>query len=473
MGFRYRKSINLGGGFRVNLSTKGIGYSWGVKGYRVTKTADGRTRQTVSIPGTGISYVEEHGKKRQQSAGSQTPVQPVDPYAGYSNVQQVTSADANTLRSGVYEELFRQIKWAKTIRIISVILTLLSSQVGMGFFYLCVAACVALFFLSRNYIEYEFDDVEQAKWEKLSAAWRAVASSQSLQEITVTAKAKNIRTNAGIENSVDTAKMTAGGKLPWYLRTNIKPVVFKLQNCQLAIMPDRLLIFSKKKLGAVDYTEAKIDITAEVGMGFFYLCVAACVALFFLSRNYIEYEFDDVEQAKWEKLSAAWRAVASSQSLQEITVTAKAKNIRTNAGIENSVDTAKMTAGGKLPWYLRTNIKPVVFKLQNCQLAIMPDRLLIFSKKKLGAVDYTEAKIDITAVGFLETGTIPTDSQMVKQVWAYANNDGSPDKRYANNRQYPVMQYGKVCISSPGGLNIQFMCSNEKASDTLYHIINP
>ena len=37
MGFRYRKSINLGGGFRINLSKSGIGYSWGVRGYRVTK----------------------------------------------------------------------------------------------------------------------------------------------------------------------------------------------------------------------------------------------------------------------------------------------------------------------------------------------------------------------------------------------------------------------------------------------------
>lgn len=30
MGFRYRKSINLGREFRINLSKSGIGYSWGV-----------------------------------------------------------------------------------------------------------------------------------------------------------------------------------------------------------------------------------------------------------------------------------------------------------------------------------------------------------------------------------------------------------------------------------------------------------
>ncbi len=336
MGFRYRKSIRLGGGFRVNLSKSGIGYSWGVKGYTITKTADGRTRQTVSIPETGISYVDEHGKRR-TSAGTATQVEPVDPYAGYTDVKHVQSADIDKLRSGAYDELFKQVKIANILRIIAVALTLLSSQAGMGFFYVCVAACAALFIFSRNYIEYEFDETEQVKWDKLSGAWRAVASSQSLQEITVNAKAKNTRTNAGIEHSVVTAKVKAGGKLPWYLRTNIKPVVFTLQNCCFAIMPDRILVFNKGKLGAIDYNEAKID---------------------------------------------------------------------------------------------------------------------------------------ITAIGFLETGPMPRDSEVVRQVWAYANNDGSPDRRYANNRQYPVMKYGNIRISSPSGLDIQFMCSNERASEALYSTLN-
>ncbi len=58
MGVRFRKSVNFGP-FRINFSKSGIGASFGVKGYRVTKTATGRTRTTASIPGTGISYVEE------------------------------------------------------------------------------------------------------------------------------------------------------------------------------------------------------------------------------------------------------------------------------------------------------------------------------------------------------------------------------------------------------------------------------
>ena len=64
MGFRFRKSIKLGGGFRINLSKSGIGYSWGTKHMRFTKTAKGTKRRTFSIPGTGISYVSETKKKR-------------------------------------------------------------------------------------------------------------------------------------------------------------------------------------------------------------------------------------------------------------------------------------------------------------------------------------------------------------------------------------------------------------------------
>ena len=56
MGFRFRKSKNLGGGFRVNLSKSGVGGSWGTKGFRITKKAKGGLRTTFSIPGTGISY---------------------------------------------------------------------------------------------------------------------------------------------------------------------------------------------------------------------------------------------------------------------------------------------------------------------------------------------------------------------------------------------------------------------------------
>lgn len=82
MGLRFRKSVNLGGGFRVNLSKSGVGYSWGTKGLRVTKTAKGKSRVTVSIPGTGISYVAEGSSKGKKNVArkQETAPTPVKEY---------------------------------------------------------------------------------------------------------------------------------------------------------------------------------------------------------------------------------------------------------------------------------------------------------------------------------------------------------------------------------------------------------
>ena len=73
MGFRFRRSINLRGGFRLNASKSGFGFSWGIPGVRLTRTATKRNRLTLSLPGTGLSYVKESSaakKKRTSSAGT-------------------------------------------------------------------------------------------------------------------------------------------------------------------------------------------------------------------------------------------------------------------------------------------------------------------------------------------------------------------------------------------------------------------
>lgn len=64
MGLRFRKSINLGGGAKINFSKSGVGYSIGTKGARITKKANGGSKTTLSVPGTGISYVKESKDKR-------------------------------------------------------------------------------------------------------------------------------------------------------------------------------------------------------------------------------------------------------------------------------------------------------------------------------------------------------------------------------------------------------------------------
>lgn len=62
MGLRFRKSINIGP-LRINFSKSGIGFSLGVKGFRISRSAKGKNTATVSLPGTGVSYVQNLDKE--------------------------------------------------------------------------------------------------------------------------------------------------------------------------------------------------------------------------------------------------------------------------------------------------------------------------------------------------------------------------------------------------------------------------
>ena len=58
MGFRYHRSRQIIPGVRLNMSKAGGSLSFGVRGARVNVGSKG-VRTTVSIPGSGISYVKQ------------------------------------------------------------------------------------------------------------------------------------------------------------------------------------------------------------------------------------------------------------------------------------------------------------------------------------------------------------------------------------------------------------------------------
>ena len=61
MGLRFRKSIKVAHGIKVNLNKKSLGLTLGGKGIHHTVNSSGRRTSSVGIPGTGLSYVSSSG----------------------------------------------------------------------------------------------------------------------------------------------------------------------------------------------------------------------------------------------------------------------------------------------------------------------------------------------------------------------------------------------------------------------------
>ena len=65
MGFRFRRTIRVIPGIRLNLSRSGVSTSVGIRGAHVT-VGHGKVRETVGAPGTGIYYTttqQTHGDR--------------------------------------------------------------------------------------------------------------------------------------------------------------------------------------------------------------------------------------------------------------------------------------------------------------------------------------------------------------------------------------------------------------------------
>ena len=71
MGFRFRRSVRIMPGLRLNFGKRGVSVSAGPRGAKVTVGPTG-TRATVGIPGTGISYTEKIGGKTRRRRSETT-----------------------------------------------------------------------------------------------------------------------------------------------------------------------------------------------------------------------------------------------------------------------------------------------------------------------------------------------------------------------------------------------------------------
>lgn len=79
MGFRFRRSIKIAPGLRVNFNRKSTSVRIGPRGLGYTINSNGQKRVSAGIPGTGISYSEVVSPKRQRQTYEAVPLVEAEP----------------------------------------------------------------------------------------------------------------------------------------------------------------------------------------------------------------------------------------------------------------------------------------------------------------------------------------------------------------------------------------------------------
>jgi hypothetical protein len=190
----------------------------------------------------------------------------------------------------------------------------------------------------------------------------------------------------------------------------------------------------------------------------------------FISKRFAESHTDEInfslDQESAEQFRARQQALSVLSSCARIWVvntSASNADAKRNAGAYTLISRGPAAVGNLPTKGFKCSLPIPSIRANNIVLHFLPDQILIYTGR-YGSISYAQLLIEVRSTRFSETKPIPGDSRRIDTTWQYVNKSGGPDRRFNNNRQIPVLEYGEVTFRTATGLGIILQTSNsEKA----------
>ena len=98
-------------------------------------------------------------------------------------------------------------------------------------------------------------------------------------------------------------------------------------------------------------------------------------------------------------------------------------------------------------------------------ILISPAFLLVRANLELDVIEIHDLSLTFSATTFPEAQEIPRDATRTGETWEKVNEDGSPDRRFKDNRAIPFVRYGELRLTTATGLNECYMASDARAAE--------
>lgn len=256
MGFRFRKSINLGGGFRINLSKSGVGYSFGTKGLRWTKLCNGRNRSTYSIPGTGLAYISESSGEKHSS--SQQEMQGFSEENYNLEYESTTELDVSPAEYDDFIKKVNNVKLSNKVWKYGMWLTCLLGIATPPFFvgtvilFIVKKCCKKYFEIELNY---NFDTDFEDYFSCVNLFLSELASNSRLWGILKSYHEENTKYSSGSSSTFARTELILKKQNAKYLKSNVEYYCLEYLKNKFYFLPDRLLIDSGASVKSLRYSE--------------------------------------------------------------------------------------------------------------------------------------------------------------------------------------------------------------------------
>jgi hypothetical protein len=161
-----------------------------------------------------------------------------------------------------------------------------------------------------------------------------------------------------------------------------------------------------------------------------------------------------------EKIDPILKSIKSSKKLWRQLTTSEVIDRKYSSGASEFVKLVPCNISKNAPFPFKTKSKITVFKSAKEIIIFLPEKLVIIKGKKIGIVDYLDIFIDVKKIEFIEKKKVPKDSKIIGTTWKYRNKNGTKDRRFKDNIEYPICLYGKLELNSDFGLDLSIIFSN-------------
>lgn len=190
----------------------------------------------------------------------------------------------------------------------------------------------------------------------------------------------------------------------------------------------------------------------------------------------LQYKLDEEANNAFIELQNAFNELTKTVRIWRVTSRKENWDWKRNAGASSLITRGRITVGRSTPHFLQTQIKVYGFSLGSMELFFLPDQIFVFQNGKYGALSYNSIEINAYPTRYIESEGVPNDSKILEYTWQYVRKDGGPDRRFSNNRQIPIVQYGQIELISQAGINLHFHASNlslaQHFTQSLVHYID-
>ncbi|RZQ65893.1 DUF4236 domain-containing protein [Amycolatopsis suaedae] len=182
------------------------------------------------------------------------------------------------------------------------------------------------------------------------------------------------------------------------------------------------------------------------------------------------YDVQGTEATRFQQLVDSFDHVRAAQRAWHIVAAgavATTHQHKVNAGASALVRRLPVNRSLSGPKHLASNIAVPSLDTPHRSVYLLPDRVLIRDGRHYADIDYENVRVQAGVQRFIEDSAVPSDSEVVDHTWQYVNVRGGPDRRFKNNRQLPIVQYGRLMLTGSGGYSAIFDVSNPRASSVL------